>query len=226
MLQSVFMLKEPVLLNPHTCDFPDANLAMCEPDGLLAVGGDLSPQRLIAAYSKGIFPWYSEGQPLLWWSPDPRTVLYPHKLRISKSLKKCLRQKRFEITHNRAFAEVIKSCAVAPRQFQDGTWITAEMQAAYCRLHASGVAQSVEVWRDGELVGGLYGIAIGGAFFGESMFHRCSNASKVALVALVERLLERGVGIIDCQQNTEHLMSLGAQEISRAEFLQQIAALV
>lgn len=198
--------------------FPDPSLAETEPDGLLAVGGDLSPQRIVQAYRQGIFPWYSEDQPLLWWSPDPRMVLFPDKLRINRSLKKEMRRKRFRITVDHAFADVIEACA-QPRDDDLGSWLLPEMIAAYRQLHELGIAHSVEAWQEGKLVGGLYGNALGGVFFGESMFTRVANASKVAFAALVGALQQQGYGIIDCQVFTAHLQSLGAELIPREDFL-------
>lgn len=213
-------MQMPLLLDPESedCVFPDVTQALREPNGLLAVGGRLSPHCLLRAYRRGIFPWYSEEQPILWWSPDPRMVLFPDELRISRSLRKILRRGIYRVSVDRAFPEVIAACA-APRRDEPGTWITAEMEAAYCRLHRQGWAHSVEVWAGDELVGGLYGVAIGRIFFGESMFHRRSDASKVALVTLVERLRQWGYGLIDCQVATAHLASLGAREIPRARFV-------
>lgn len=199
--------------------FPHPELA--EPEGLLAVGGDLSPQRLLLAYSLGIFPWYNEGEPLLWWSPDPRCVLFPDELKVSRSLAKLLRRQAFRVTSNRAFAAVIDACA-ALRQNCEGTWITAEMREAYCRLHASGYAHSVEAWREGELVGGLYGICLGRCFFGESMFFKETNASKVAFVTLVRQLRDQGFVLVDCQLPSDHLASLGARLLPRNAFLQHL----
>ena len=201
--------------------FPDPYSA--PGDYPLAIGGDLSPERLIFAYSLGIFPWYSEGEPILWWSPDPRMVLFPDELKISRSLKKVLKNKGFEVRFNTTFEEVIKNCATVKRKGQDGTWLTPEMIEAYIRLHKLGFAHSVETYLDGKLVGGLYGVAIGGAFFGESMFHKVSNASKVAFVHLVNRLKEKGFDIIDCQQSTPHMARFGAREIPRKEFLDIIS---
>ena len=198
-------------------DFPDVQQALHEPDGLLAVGGDLSPQRILAAYRRGIFPWYSDGQPILWWAPDPRAVLFPEELRISRSLRRTLRRERFRIDWDRDFAAVIAACA-APRRDEGGTWITADMTAAYQRLHALGYAHSVEARLDGELVGGLYGIALGRVFFGESMFSRASDASKVAFAHLVRQLQDWGFGLIDCQVYSDHLGSLGARTIPRRRF--------
>lgn len=206
-------------------DFPPLESALNEPNGLLAAGGDLSPGRLVAAYRRGIFPWYSEGQPILWWSPDPRMVLYPDELRLGRSLRKTLRKAPFEIRCDSAFAQVMYGCA-APRRGHDGTWIMPEMIDAYIRLHALGIAHSVEAWRDGELAGGLYGVAIGRAFFGESMFARASDASKIAFVHLVRMLRERGFGLIDCQMRTELLGSFGAREIPRRRFAAQLSELV
>lgn len=205
--------------------FPDVEQAMEEPDGLLAVGGDLSPARLLAAYSQGIFPWYSDGQPILWWSPNPRAVLYPAQLKISRSLRKRLRKQEYTITLDEDFAGVIEQCA-SPRDKQSGTWITLEMQQAYRRLHAQGYAHSVEAWHQGELVGGLYGIALGKVFFGESMFSRRTDASKVAFVHLVRQLMCWGYPLIDCQVSSEHLCSLGAINIPRQDFIRQLHTLV
>ena len=190
---------------------------MREPNGLLAAGGDLRPERLIQAYRHGCFPWFQDGQPILWWSPDPRTVLQPDKLHISRSLAKVLRQGRYRVTFDQAFVDVIRACA-APRSYAAETWITSPMQDAYEELHRRGIAHSVEVWRDNELVGGLYGLAMGQLFFGESMFSRADNASKVGFVTLVEHLKDWGFVLIDCQMPTEHLLSLGAQTIPRSEF--------
>jgi leucyl/phenylalanyl-tRNA--protein transferase len=197
--------------------FPPLNKALREPNGLLAAGGDLRPERLIQAYRHGCFPWFQDGQPILWWSPDPRTVLLPSELHISRSLAKVLRQGRYRVTFDQAFADVIRACA-APRSYATETWITSPMQDAYLELHKRGVAHSVEVWRDDELVGGLYGLVMGQLFFGESMFNRADNASKVGFVRLVEHLKDWGFVLIDCQMPTEHLLSLGAQTISRTEF--------
>ncbi len=198
--------------------FPPLETALAEPNGLLAAGGDLSPHRLLAAYSRGIFPWYSKGEPILWWSPDPRMVLFPDEIRISRSLAKTLRNKPYEVRLDTAFTDVMAACATAPREGQAGTWITREMRAAYERLHALGFAHSVETWIDGKLAGGLYGVAIGRAFFGESMFSRATDASKIALAHLGAQLRRLGFGIIDCQMETAHLASLGARPIPRAEF--------
>jgi leucyl/phenylalanyl-tRNA--protein transferase len=203
-------------------DFPPLDQAMRRPNGLLAAGGDLSPGRLLAAYRRGIFPWYSPGEPILWWSPDPRTVLLPGELRISRSLHKTLRKRPFQVTADAAFAVVIERCS-EPRAGQAGTWITDEMKQAYIALHALGLAHSVESWRDGELVGGLYGVALGRMFYGESMFSRASDASKVAFVTLVEQLARWEIGLIDCQVHTEHLERFGAEEWPRERFLARLA---
>ena len=205
--------------------FPPLAAAQKEPNGLLAVGGDLSPRRLLDAYRRGIFPWYSAGDPILWWSPDPRMVLFPDELRVTRSLAKTLRNKAHEVRFDTAFDGVMRGCA-APRPGQGGTWIGPEMRAAYRKLHDLGYAHSVETWIDGELAGGLYGVAIGGAFFGESMFSRARDASKIALVALVRRLAADGYRLIDCQMHTAHLESLGAREIPRAEFARRVKDLV
>jgi leucyl/phenylalanyl-tRNA--protein transferase len=203
--------------------FPSVDLA--SPDGLLAVGGDLRPERLLEAYRHGIFPWYDDNQPILWWSPDPRTVLFPHKLHISRSLKRSLRPGLFSVTLDRCFRDVMQQCAGPRAQYPEGgTWITAEMLEAYTRLHELGYAHSVESWQEGELVGGLYGVAIGGAFFAESMFTRVPDASKVALVSLVRQLHAWEFRIIDCQQASPHVMRFGAEEIPRLEFLDHLAA--
>jgi leucyl/phenylalanyl-tRNA--protein transferase len=202
----------------HESPFPPVEVALDEPDGLLAVGGSLAPERLLNAYRHGIFPWYSDDQPILWWSPDPRSVLFPEHLHISRSLRKTLRQGRFRLTMDRAFAEVIDACA-EPRPYQAGTWITPDMRAAYLRLHRLGVAHSVETWEGTELAGGLYGVALGRVFFGESMFARRSNASKVAFVHLTRQLQRWGYPLIDCQVQTGHLDNLGAQSIPRAQFV-------
>jgi leucyl/phenylalanyl-tRNA---protein transferase len=210
----------------HELTFPPVETALTEPNGLLAGGGDLSPARLLLAYRRGIFPWYSVGEPLLWWSPDPRMVLFPDALRITRSLAKTLRNFDYTVRLDTAFAQVMAACATTPRNGQQGTWITAEMQAAYARLHALGHAHSVETWRDGRLIGGLYGVAIGGAFFGESMFSHITDASKIALAHACRFLGARGFGIIDCQMETAHLASLGARPIPRREYLARIGMLV
>ena len=195
--------------------FPSPFLA--REDGLLAVGGDLSVERLLLAYSLGIFPWYSEGDPILWWSPDPRMVLFPTEFHCSRRLARIIRQGRFQVTFDRDFVGVINGCA-APRPGESGTWIVPEMKEAYISLFLSGWAHSVECWRDNELVGGLYGVSLGGIFFGESMFSWQDNSSKVALAALVDRLLEWNFDLIDCQMKTKHLARLGAREISGTDF--------
>ena len=197
--------------------FPPIEEALESPNGLLCAGGDLSPGRLLAAYSHGIFPWFSEGEPILWWSPDPRMVLFPGELKVSRSLRKRVEHGTYELTADTAFRRVMEECA-RPRRGQSGTWIVPEMIEAYTALHARGLAHSVEAWREGRLVGGLYGVALGRVFFGESMFSRSPDASKVALVELVRRLREKGFRLIDCQQATAHLASLGAREIPRARF--------
>ena len=202
--------------------FPPLETALREPNGLLAAGGDLRPERLLAAYRHGCFPWYQEGQPLLWWSPDPRTVLFPDELHVSRSLRKRMRHGDYQATFDKAFTEVIQGCA-GPRSYADGTWITTPMQDAYIRLHEMGVAHSVEVWQQGQLVGGLYGLAMGELFFGESMFSRATDASKVGFVTLVERLREWGFALIDCQMPTRHLESFGARSIPRAAFAEALA---
>ena len=208
-----------------TGDFPAVERARRRPNGLLAAGGDLSSERLLRAYRLGIFPWYSEGEPILWWSPDPRMVLFPSELKVSRSLAKTLRKADYEIRSDTAFGAVIDACS-EPRPRQRGTWITRQMLQAYCRLHELGVAHSIETWRDGELIGGLYGIALGRVFFGESMFSRASDASKIALVALVQQLRHWQFGLIDCQMNTPLLASFGAREIPRAQFTRLVAELV
>lgn len=202
--------------------FPPVSKALRSPNGLLCAGADLSAPRLLDAYSKGIFPWFSEGEPILWWSPHPRMVLFPDELKVSRSLRKTLARGLFETRYDTAFAQVMRACA-EPRDGQSGTWIVPEMVAAYVRLHELGFAHSVESWREGGLAGGLYGILLGRVFFGESMFSRETDASKVALARLVERVRGLGVRVIDCQQATRHLASLGAREIPRREFAQLLA---
>ena len=211
---------------PRDCIFPDPQTALREPNGLLAAGGDLSPQRLIEAYRHGIFPWYSAGDPILWWSPDPRMVLVPAKFKISRSLARTLRNADYEVRLDSAFAKVIRHCANTPRHGQPGTWINPDMQAAYLTLHDLGYAHSVETWIAGELAGGLYGVAIGGAFFGESMFSCRTNASKIAFAHLCRHLSQHSFGIIDCQMETAHLTSLGAHTIPRREFIAALDRLV
>ncbi len=221
----------------HDQPFPPLTRALAEPNGLLAAGGDLSPERLIAAYESGIFPWYSAGQPLLWWSPDPRMVLVPTELKISRSLGKRLRgmhktsssgipsQATVAIRVDTAFEQVMRACA-APRGRQDGTWITDDMLAAYTTLHRRGLAHSVETWINGELAGGLYGVALGRMFYGESMFTLATDASKIALAHLARQLARWQFGLIDCQMNTAHLATLGARDITRADFIGQLKVLV
>ena len=205
--------------------FPPVNRALREPNGLLAAGGDLSVTRLLQAYGSGIFPWYSEGQPILWWSPEPRMVLVPAEIVLSRSLRKRLRKPGFEIRTDTAFEAVVSACA-APRDGQPGTWITREMAVAYTALHHAGYAHSVETWVDATLVGGLYGVSIGRMFFGESMFSRASDASKIALVHLARQLERWQFGLIDCQMSTPHLESMGAREIARGDFMRAVAELV
>ena len=209
------------LLGPHD-PFPPVSKALRSPNGLLCAGADLSPERLLDAYSKGIFPWFSAGDPILWWSPHPRMVLFPAELKVSRSLRKAVARGAFETRFDTAFAEVMRACA-EPRDGQAGTWIVPEMVAAYTRLHELGFAHSVESWRDGRLAGGLYGILLGRVFFGESMFSRETDASKVALVKLVARLEALGVGLVDCQQATRHLASLGPREIPPRELAPPLA---
>ena len=196
--------------------FPPPHLAQ---DGLLAMGGDLSPERLIAAYRNGIFPWYSEGSPILWWSPDPRMIMFPKKIHIARRLRRTLRRGEFHVAADTAFPEIIAQCAHTPRQDQGGTWILPEIIRAYTLLHTRGYAHSVECWRDGELVGGLYGVSVGAAFFAESMYSKVSNASKAALVALAMHCRRRQDIFIDCQMPTAHLARMGAQPVPRQEFL-------
>jgi len=211
----------------HSNDpFPPLDSALREPNGLLAAGGDLTPDRLLAAYRRGIFPWYGVREPILWWSPDPRMVLFPDELKVSRSLARRLQKDDYEIRVDSAFREVIQACGSIPREGQPGTWIVPAIIDAYCALHELGYAHSVETWIDGELAGGLYGIAIGGMFCGESMFHRVTDASKIAFVHLVRRLREQGSGMIDCQMYTRHLASLGGREIPRREFTTRLAELV
>jgi len=206
--------------------FPPLEAALPEPNGLLAAGGDLSPERILAAYRHGIFPWFSAGQPILWWSPDPRMVLYTDEFRVSRSLKKRIQRAEFELRVDSAFCDVIQNCAGALRIGQTGTWITPAIIDAYTALHAQGFAHSIESWRDGELVGGLYGIALGRVFFGESMFAYETDASKVALTGLVQVLRELEMPLIDCQQETAHLASLGARPISRRTFATHLSDLI
>jgi leucyl/phenylalanyl-tRNA---protein transferase len=198
--------------------FPPLSQALDEPQGLLAAGGDLSPERLQAAYRQGIFPWYSPGEPVLWWTPDPREVLFPQELHVSRSLQRCLRRGEFTVTENRAFPAVIAACAET-RKAGTGTWITAEMLAAYCELHRRGAASSIEIWQGEDLAGGLYGVRSGKVFCGESMFSRRDNASKVALAWLAQQCPARGITLIDCQMPSAHLRSMGSRPLARREFL-------
>ncbi len=211
----------PVFLLSEAHRFPDPRLATGE--GLLAIGGDLSVDRLLHAYRNGIFPWFSEGEPILWWSPDPRLVLFPHEFKPSKSLQKIIRRSIFDLTLDQAFPAVIRECAQIRVEHEEGTWIVSDMIDAYCQLHDSGYAHSVEAWQEGKLVGGLYGVALGKCFFGESMFSRLSNASKVAFAGLVDFLKTDAFDLIDCQVTTQHLISLGAKEIPRKRFLKLLA---
>ena len=211
----------PVYQLPKQLAFPSPEEA--EPSGLLAVGGDLSLRRLLLAYCMGIFPWYSEGEPILWWSPDPRLILEPDHIKISRSLHRVLKKGAFRITMDRDFAAVIQGCAAASRRGEPGTWIVDDMITAYTRLHAAGFAHSVEVWHEGRVAGGLYGVSIGNAFFGESMFSLVSDASKAALVYLAAALRHWSIGLIDCQLTTGHLLSMGACEVPRLEFLERLA---
>lgn len=201
--------------------FPPPHLA--EPEGLLAIGGDLSEHRLLLAYKMGIFPWFSKGEPILWWSPDPRLILYPEQVYVSKRLRRTIKQGIFEITSDTAFEHVIKSCAQSRSKESNETWITDEMIESYCRLFDSGYAHSIEAWYNGKLAGGIYGISLGGCFFGESMFARINNASKVVLVALCGYLKSLSFDMIDCQVTTDHMLRMGAVEISRYQFLKKLA---
>jgi leucyl/phenylalanyl-tRNA---protein transferase len=210
----------PVFKLDDRLEFPPANLAE---DGLLAVGGDLSPERLVLAYSRGIFPWYEDGLPILWHSPDPRMVLEAEALRVPRSLRKTIRKQPYRLTLELAFGDVIDACAHAPRPGQDGTWITAEMRDAYVRLYELGLGHSAEAWRGDELVGGLYGVSLGAVFFGESMFARADDASKIAFVTLVGELQRRGITLIDCQVYTDHLSRFGAVEWPRSRYLRALS---
>ena len=209
----------------HRHEFPPLGLALPEPNGLLAAGGDLSPQRILAAYRRGIFPWFMPGEPILWWSPSPRMVLYPDELLVPKSLQKVLRNRPYRITFDTAFSAVMQGCA-APRGTESGTWISDEMLAAYTALHEAGFAHSFECWMDDELVGGLYGMAIGRMFYGESMFARRADASKIAFVHAVQWLQAQGYQMIDCQMYTDHLARFGAREITRDEFIAKLETLL
>lgn len=208
-------------LNKDTAVFPHVDSALSSPDGLLAMGGDLSPQRIINAYKNGIFPWFSDGEPILWWSPSNRATIAPLQCHISKSMKRLINKNIFKITINNDFEKVIKACA-KPRQTQAETWINDSMIEAYIKLHSKGVAHSIEVWQSGKLVGGLYGVCIGRVFCGESMFSLESNSSKIAFIALNKHFKDFNGGLIDCQMQTEHLQSLGVQEKSRQEFINQL----
>ena len=205
--------------------FPPLASALREPNGLLAAGGDLSPQRLIEAYRRGIFPWFNPGEPILWWSPDPRMALFPAEMKISRSLRKTLNKRAYEIRVDTAFRQVMEACA-APRDGHSGTWITPAMIDAYAELHRQGLAHSIETWVDGQLAGGLYGVSLGRMFYGESMFSRATDASKIAFVHLVRQLDRWDFGLIDCQMKTAHLAAFGAREIPRAEFSQKLSELV
>jgi leucyl/phenylalanyl-tRNA--protein transferase len=214
---SVFILGEQLI-------FPDP--AYADPDGLLAVGGDLSKERLVSAYAHGIFPWYSSTTPILWWSPDPRPIIEPTRIVVARSLRKLLRKLPFQITLDRAFEEVIAACARTKRPQGEGTWLISEMIEAYMDLHETGLAHSVEAWQDGRLVGGLYGVSLGRAFFGESMFFHVPNASKAAFVTLNRLLAQWEFHFVDCQQATPHMLKFGAQEVSRREFLARLRAAI
>lgn len=204
-------------LDPISCEFPPISSALDDPNGLLAAGGDLSPQRLLNAYGMGIFPWFNPGEPILWWSPDPRCSIEPERIHLSRSLKKAIRKTDFKLSFDRNFEAVVKACS-KPRQYSEETWISAEMQTAYLKLHNLGHAHSVELWQDNQLCGGLYGIAIGKLFFGESMFSKHDNCSKIAFAFFARQLQKWGYALIDCQIENAHLTSMGAQNIPRAEF--------
>lgn len=221
------LLIRPVIpwLDAHTA-FPPLSSALVEPNGLLAAGADLDPGRLVDAYRRGIYPWYSEGQPVLWWSPDPRMVLFVNEFRMSRSLARRVRRRDFEVRCDSAFDAVIDACASVAREGQRGTWITGEMIDAYRHLHELGYAHSIEAWQGDQLAGGLYGLALGKVFFGESMFTHATDASKVCLAALVALLQQRGTVLIDCQQETRHLASMGARPIPRAHFVRRLAELI
>jgi leucyl/phenylalanyl-tRNA--protein transferase len=213
----------PLFALDKELSFPPVHLA--EPDGLLAMGGDLSVNRLLLAYRNGIFPWY-EGDTILWWCPNPRFVLFPAELKINKSIKPLLNRNELDFTINKAFAQVINNCKETKRPGQEGTWITNEVEKAYCKLHELGYAHSAEVWKDGKLVGGLYGIKMGKVFFGESMFSKVSNASRFAFIKYVQLLKEEGIALIDCQIYTEYLESMGARMIDRKEFINYLKNLI
>lgn len=210
----------PFWLDPNdpNAAFPDVSLALTEPDGLLAIGGDLSSERLLDAYQRGIFPWYNPDQPILWWSPNPRAVIYPERLKISRSLKKSIRHRGYEVVYDRDFRAVIEACSEA-RKMEPGTWITSAMKDAFCRLHRKGYAHSIECYFEGKLIGGLYGLALGKVFFGESMFARKRDASKVAFAYLVHQLKQWDFKLIDCQVASDHILSLGAELIPRDLFV-------
>lgn len=210
----------PVYELPEKHLFPQVELA--EDDGLLAVGGDLSPGRLLTAYQLGIFPWYNDDSPILWWSPDPRWILPPAQVHVSRSMTKALKRGTFRVSFDQAFDQVIAACKTVPRPGQDGTWLVDDMEVAYNHLHELGFAHSVEVWKDEVLVGGMYGISLGGCFFGESMFSKVTNSSKVALISLARKLESHNFLLIDCQVHTPHLESMGAQEIPRSDFVKEI----
>ena len=214
-----------ITLLHHDTPFPPVELALRQPDGLLAAGGDLMPERLLDAYRHGIFPWFSAGDPILWWSPDPRMVLFPDEFKISKSLRKTLQKGQYEIRTDSAFEQLMRACAM-PRVGQSGTWIQEEIVDAYVRLHKMGLAHSVETWMNGELAGGLYGVSLGRMFYGESMFSHKTDASKIALAHLSTQLKRWKFGMIDCQMNTPHLASMGAREIPRREFLMRLQELI
>jgi leucyl/phenylalanyl-tRNA---protein transferase len=209
----------------HDTPFPPVDQALHQPNGLLAAGGDLMPERLLEAYRHGIFPWFSEGDPILWWSPDPRMVLFPSEFKISRSLRKTLLKNNYEVRVDSAFEQVMRACAL-PRDGQDGTWIQEDIIQAYVRLHHMGLAHSIETWMEGELVGGLYGVSLGRMFYGESMFSRKTDASKIALAHLTAQLKRWHFGMIDCQMNTPHLASMGAREIPRREFIMRLQELI
>jgi len=207
-------------LNDSNPYFPPVEEA--DEEGLLAIGGDLSAERLLLAYRSGIFPWFNETDPICWWSPDPRFVLFPAQLKVSKSMQQVLKKQTFQFSTNKAFEKVIQACSRVPRNGQDGTWITSKMQEAYIHLHQLGFAHSAEAWLNGELAGGLYGIRLGKVFFGESMFSLCSNASKFAFISYIQQLQKEDVQLIDCQLHTQHLESLGASMIPRKKFIQHL----
>lgn len=213
-------------IDDSECAFPPLAQALSDPNGLIAIGGNLTSTRLLDAYQHGIFPWFSEGEPVMWWSPDPRMVLFPDESKISNSLKKTLKKQLFETRLNTAFKEVMLACSHAKRPDQDGTWISEDMVNSYCELHDLDHAISSECWLDNELVGGCYGVIIGNMFYGESMFHTKTDASKVAFVNLVQHLKALGVGMIDCQMETPLLTSFGGREIPRSEFMQTLTKLI